>query len=112
RAGQGVHGFLPTAFARLYNFPPQLDGTGQCIAILAFNGKLADTGVSVPGGYNADALSAYFHDVVKVKPPQISDVVVHGPGNSPGDGTDRNDSSGEIMLDLQVAGSLAPGARI
>ncbi len=39
-------------------------------------------------------------------------VVVHGPGNVPGDETDPEDSTGEILLDLETVGSVAPGAKI
>ena len=48
--------------------------------------------------------------------PNITNEVVLGPGNVPGDdgaaGEQAGDSSGEIMLDLQVVGALAPGAQI
>ena len=107
-----LHPFLPTQLAGLYNFPVQADGTGQCIGILAFNGQIADTGQSGPGGYDLAALQSYFTNVVKVKVPEIVNVVVHGPGNTPGDGRNPNDSTGEILLDIQTAGSLAPGAKL
>ncbi len=102
---------LPTRLAQLYHFP-NTDGSGQVIAVLAFNGLIADTGISAPGGYNAQVLQDYFTNTVNVTPPQISDVVVRGPGNQVGDGSDQNDSSQEIMLDLQMVGSVAPGAKI
>ena len=104
--------FLPTRLAQLYDFPGQVDGTGQVIAVLAFNGQIADSGSSAPGGYDPNVLQNYFSQQVQVTPPQITNVVVHGPGNQAGDGTDPNDASGEIMLDLQVVGSVAPGAKI
>lgn len=103
--------YLPPQVAQLYDFPPQQDGSGQCIGILVFNGQLANTGITAPGGYNLTALQNYFQNVLKIRMPQITDVVVHGPGNSP-DPSDQNDVSDEVMLDIQTAGSCAPGARL
>jgi kumamolisin len=103
--------YYPPQVAQLYNYPTQYDGTGQCIGILVFNGALANTGVSAPGGYSLAALQHYFTDVLHMTLPPIADVVVHGPGNTP-DPNDPNDVSDEVMLDIQAAGSCAPGARI
>src|SRR5262249_7856799 len=63
-AASNLHGYLPTEVARAYHFPPQLDGTGQCIAVLAFNGAIMDTGDEAPGGYDPDVLRNYFTQVV------------------------------------------------
>src|SRR5215831_519610 len=112
RASHALHGYLPTEVARAYHFPPNLDGTGQCIAVLAFNGAIMDTGDNAPGGFDPQVLRNYFTNVVHVNPPDIQTVVVHGPGNDPGDMTRPDDSTGEILLDLQVVGSIAPGAKI
>jgi kumamolisin len=101
--------YFPPQIAKLYNFPPGLDGTGQTIAILVFN----ENG----GGYNRTALEKYFGQILNpsVPMPSIQDVVVHGQGNDPhppsGDPNDP-DASGEVMLDIQVAGSVAPGAKL
>src|SRR5262249_19819165 len=84
----------------------------QCIAILAFNGAIMDTGDTAPGGYDPKVLQDYFTNVARVKPPTIQNQLIHGPGNDPGDMTRDDDSTGEILLDLQVAGSIAPGAKI
>jgi len=111
RAAGRPKSFLPTDVAKLYNFPTQFDGTGQCIAILAFNGSTMGVPGQGKGGYNLAAVENYFQNVVKVKVPKIVNVVVHGPGNVPGDGT-GDDSSDEIMLDIQMAGATAPGAKL
>jgi kumamolisin len=108
----GVRGHLPSELATLYNFPPALDGSGQCVAILAFNGRVADTGVVSPGGYREAGLRRYFTDHTKTAMPAIVNVVVHGPGNKPGDGTDQSDTTGEILLDIETVGAAAPGARL
>jgi kumamolisin len=80
------------------------------VAILAFNDPASK------GGYRLPALQTYFTQVLGQRAPEITDVVVLGPGNDPGDdgqeGASRGDSSGEIMLDIQVVGGLAPGAKI
>ncbi|WP_431825137.1 S53 family peptidase [Burkholderia sp. F1] len=103
--------FLPTDFVDLYNFPKAYDGTGQTIAVLAFNGAVGDTGTIVGGGFDEAILQAFFKDKLNLTLPSISTVVVQGPGNKP-DPSDPNDVSGEIMLDLTMIGSLAPGAQI
>ena len=73
--------------------------------------RIADTGQTAPGGYDEAALQAYFGRL-GVPMPQLSNVVVHGPGNTPGDGADPSDVSSEVMLDIQMVGLLAPGAKI
>jgi kumamolisin len=101
-------GFLPTRLGELYNFPANLDGTGQCIGIFTFN----DFG----GGYRQSALQTYFEKALHMPAPSITNVVVQGRGNTPGDdgpaGERRGDATGEVMLDIQMAGALAPGARL
>jgi kumamolisin len=106
--------FLPTKLGDLYGFPAGTDGEGQCIAVLAFNGA-TPPGIA-SGGYQRDALQTYFQDVLHQPLPEITDVVVHGPGNDPGRDDEaaarQGDTTGEIMLDLQIVGALAPKARI
>lgn len=104
--------FFPPEVARLYNFP-EFDGTGQNFAIFAFNGGNTP---DPRGGYSLPALTTYFETVLKASTPQITNVVVQGPGNDPGPDTQqsnaRGDATGEVMLDLCVAGSLVPGAHL
>lgn len=102
--------FLPTQIASLYDFPPQ-DASGLTVGILAFNGSLGD-GTSAPGGYDASTLDDYFSSTLDMSAPTITNVTVQGPGNDPGDGSDPNDSSPEVYLDLSVVGALAGGASI
>jgi kumamolisin len=111
RALRQPAGFFPPQVAQLYNYPSQITGAGQCIGILAFNGQLGSTGEIQTGGYDKSALDIYFRDVLRMETPEIKDVVVHGPGNRP-DPRAPNDISGEVMLDIQVAGSCAPGAKL
>ncbi|MFJ6380774.1 protease pro-enzyme activation domain-containing protein [Kitasatospora sp. NPDC092039] len=107
--------FLPPQLQAPYAYPAGTDGSGQCIAVLAFNGE---TPPGVPsGGYSLEALRNYFVNVLHQDMPEITNVVVPGvgtPGNEPGQDADFDtaDTSGEIMLDLAVVGGLAPKARI
>jgi kumamolisin len=88
----------PVEVAKLYNFPANLDGTGQCIAILEFG-----------GGYRTKDLTTYFKSL-GVKKPSISAVSVLDGHNDPDGPT--SDANGEVMLDVEVAGAVAPGAKV
>jgi kumamolisin len=107
-----TRGILPTQLAKLYNYPAKTDGSGQTVGIFAFNGAIADTGETAPGGYSAAGLRNYFTQVTQTAMPAIQDVVVHGPGNKPGNGSNEADTTGEILLDIETVGSMAPGAKI
>ena len=104
--------FFPTQVGQLYNYPSGLDGSTQNVAIFAFNGTTPDP----RGGYKLAALQTYFEKVLGGKTPAIQDVVVQGPGNDPGPDTpaseQQGDATGEVMLDMCVVGSVAPGANI
>jgi kumamolisin len=105
--------YLPPQVSTLYDFPSSADGTGQTIAVLVFNGQIGTTGESALGGYDPTVLNRYFTNVLgRQAGPNITDVVVHGPGNQPGDGSDPNDVTSEVYLDLCLVGALAPGAKI
>ncbi len=106
-AKQPANTYLPPEVAALYDFPSQA-ATGQTVAVLAFNGAVP-TG---SGGYQPSVLAQYFTNTLKLPVPHITDVVVQGPGNDPGDGTNPNDSTIEVYLDLSMVGSLASGADI
>jgi kumamolisin len=99
--------------AALYNYPSNLTGSGQNVAIMSFNG--APDG-NPHGGYKLAALNTDFEKVLGGTTPQITNVVVSGPGNDPGPDTQasdqQGDSTGEVMLDACVVGSVAPGAHI
>ncbi len=88
----------PPQVAKLYNFPANLDGRGHCVAILEFG-----------GGFRPKDLSAYFKGL-GIKKPLITAVSVGGAHNEPDGPT--NDANGEVMLDIEVAGGVAPGAKI
>ena len=97
-AGPAGPGFDPREVARLYNFPAGADGGGQTIAMLEFG-----------GGFSVSDISAYFSQL-GMAPPEVVAVGVDGAANRPGGGADSAD--GEVLLDIEVAGAAAPGARI
>jgi kumamolisin len=95
-------GFTPLELASLYNFPQQLDGTGQTIAILELG-----------GGFRSAELNTYFQKI-GVKPPNVTAASYPGGGtNNPGtNALDPSNPDVEVMLDIEVAGAVAPGAKI
>lgn len=88
----------PPQVAKLYNFPADLDGSGQCIAI-----------IELGGGFRTKDLTTYFKNL-GIKKPRVAAVSVGGAHNEP-DGPSK-DANGEVMLDIEVAGGVAPGAKI
>jgi kumamolisin len=85
----------PNDVAQIYDYPPG-DGTGQCIGIIEFG-----------GGFQLSDLSTYFTSL-NIPVPQVISVSVDGASNSPGDPNDDP----EVMLDIEVAGAVAPAAKI
>jgi len=89
--------FTAPQVAQLYDFPPGTDGTGQCVGILEFG-----------GGYSASDLATYFKNL-GIAAPSVTSVAIDGVKNSPGSDPD---SDGEVALDIEVVGAVAPGAKI
>ena len=89
-------GFLPTEVAALYGFGG-LDATGQCIAI-----------IELGGGYEAADIKQAFQ-AMNLPVPDVVAIPVDGAANAPGD---PSGADGEVALDIQVAGGVAPGARL
>ena len=89
--------FTPPQVAQLYGFPAAWDGTGQTIAILELG-----------GGFAAADLSNYFGRL-GIPVPSVTAIPVDGASNQPGVDTH---SDQEVMLDIEVAGTIAPGARL
>lgn len=104
--------FFPPEVASLYGYPAPT-GSGQNVAVFAFNGAVDG---DPHGGYDAGALNTYFTHVLGGAMPTLKNVVVQGPGNFPGPdsqaSSQNGDSTGEVMLDLCVVGSVAPAANI
>jgi kumamolisin len=88
--------FTPVQLARLYDFP-LTSGAGESIAILQFG-----------GGYLASDLDRYFKEL-GLPHPEITSVSVDNCHNQPTGKAHGPD--GEVLLDIEVAGAVAPGAR-
>jgi kumamolisin len=89
--------YTPPQVATLYQFPPNASATGQTIGI-----------IELGGGYKTTDLKTYFKSLGQ-KAPKISAVLVDGGKNAP---SNANSADGEVMLDIEVAASVAPGAAI
>lgn len=94
--------------AKLYNFPKNLDGTGQCIALIELNDIDTNTNAVTGTGFAATDLQTYFTNL-NIPVPQVVALSVDGGANTPGADAD---SDGEATLDIEVAGAVAPGAKI
>ncbi len=89
--------YTPPQVAEAYQFPANASGTGQTIGI-----------IELGGGYRQADLTAYFK-TLNLAAPGITAVNVDSGKNSP---STANSSDGEVMLDVEVAASVAPGAKI
>lgn len=90
--------YTPPQVAQVYDFPTDLDGTNECIAL-----------IELGGGYSDQDLATYFQQL-NIPTPQVVSVSVDGAQNSL-EG-DPNSADGEVVLDIEVAGGVAPKARI
>jgi kumamolisin len=79
--------------AGFYQFPAGTDGSGQTVAI-----------IELGGGFTQSDLSTYFSGL-GLAVPSVTAVGVDGGSNSPG-----QDADGEVELDIEVVGGVAPGA--
>ena len=87
--------YQPQQIASLYSFPSDVNGSGQCIGI-----------VELGGGFKQTDLNTYFGKAN----PTVTAVSVDGGRNHPTG--DPNGPDGEVLLDIEVAGSIAPGSKI
>src|SRR5208282_1387729 len=82
--------FTPVQLAEIYGFPPDADGTG----------------------FRTSDLDTYFKGL-GLETPDIVTVSVDGAQNQPGtDPSDPQNADGEVALDIEVAGAVAPKAKI
>jgi len=88
--------YTPQELAKLYSFPSSPDaGQGQCIAI-----------IELGGGFRQSDLNTYFDQ----NSPAVTAVSVDRGRNNPTGNV--NGPDGEVMLDIEVAGAIAPKAAI
>jgi kumamolisin len=90
--------FLPPQVAELYSFPAGTTGAGECIGL-----------IELGGGFRTADITTYFQQL-KLPVPDVVAVSVDGAENKPTGAVDGPD--GEVMLDIEVAGSTAPGVRL
>ena len=89
--------YSPVQVAQLYNFPTGVTGAGQTIGI-----------IELGGGYKPADITNYFKSL-GLTAPKVTSVSVDNGTNSP---TNANSADGEVLLDIEVAGAVAPGANI
>jgi kumamolisin len=89
--------YTPTQVAALYGFPTGT-GEGQCVAI-----------VELGGGFRPADLKTYFTEL-NVGSPTVTAVSVDHGRNAPTGAV--NGPDGEVMLDIEVVGAIAPKANI
>lgn len=90
--------YTPPQLGQVYRFPDGTDGSGQTIAI-----------IELGGGYAHHDLAAYFGGL-GVPVPTVTAVGVDGGRNVAG--KDPQGADGEVLLDIEVVGALAPGAHV
>jgi kumamolisin len=89
--------YTPPQVADIYQFPAGTDGSGQTIGI-----------IELGGGFSTADLDSYFGSL-GITPPSVTAVGVDGASNVADQAPQGAD--GEVLLDIEVAGSVAPGAR-
>ncbi|HEX4759123.1 MAG TPA: S53 family peptidase [Terracidiphilus sp.] len=89
--------YNPSQVAKLYGFPQDANGSGQCIGL-----------IELGGGYRPSDIRSYFQ-AQGIQAPSVKSVSVNQATNRP---TTPQSADGEVMLDIEVAGSVAPAAAI
>ena len=94
----GATSFTPLQIAQLYNFPPGT-GKGECVGI-----------IELGGGERSADLKTYFSGLGISPGPAVTVVAVDHGKNQPTGNADGPD--GEVMLDIEMVGAVAPQAHI
>lgn len=89
--------YTPLELAALYGMP-QADGSGQTAAI-----------IELGGGFGQNDLDTYFSSL-GLATPKVTAVGVDGATNVPGQ--DPQGADGEVLLDIEVLGAIAPKADV
>lgn len=84
--------FYPNQLAKIYGFPTQFTGKGECIGI-----------IELGGGFRQADITNYFKSL-KIAAPTVKAISVDGGKNSP---STADSADGEVMLDIEVAGAIA-----
>ncbi len=94
-----INPFYANQLAALYGFPDGTDGSGQNIGI-----------VEIGGGFKQADIDEYFKDAGITNPPNFGVATVTGGASNSPDPSDPLLPDIEVLLDMEVAGSAAPGA--
>ena len=86
----------PPTLGTVYGFPANTDGAGHTVGV-----------IELGGGFGQPDLQAYF-SALKIPTPTVNAVGVDGAKNV--EGQDPNGADGEVLLDIEVLGALAPRA--
>jgi kumamolisin len=97
KASAAPSSYTPPQVAEAYKWPANASGAGQTIGI-----------IELGGGYKQADLTAYFK-TLKLAAPGIAAISVDKGKNKP---SNANSADGEVMLDIEVSASVAPGAKI
>jgi kumamolisin len=96
-AAAAAMSYTPPQVAALYGYPAGT-GEGECVAL-----------IELGGGFRATDLQTYFTGL-GVGSVQVSAVSVDGAQNAPTGSADGPD--GEVVLDIEVVGAIAPAAHV
>ncbi len=95
----GDTSYTPIAVSRLYDYPSAGTGAGQTVAI-----------IELGGGFRSADLKSYFGGLGIKTTPSVTAVSVDGGLNLPLG--DPNSADGEVLLDIEIVGAIAPAAKI
>jgi kumamolisin len=111
QATSGVS-YNPTSdLAKLYNIPTGVNVSGQAIGIIELVGdQTADPNAQL-AGYNRADIQTYFNNL-NIVPPNLTDASIDGAQNSPNGTGPNGNADDEVELDIEVAGAVAPSAKI
>lgn len=90
----------PQIFRQLYEFPENATGAGQCIAILEF-----------AGGFHQHKLKEYMDELGSPAPEVVVKEIGRGK-NNPVDQAKMINDDVEVYMDIEIASSVAPDAKI
>ena len=96
-ATSGAVSYTPLQVAQAYSYPTNLTGKGVGVAL-----------IELGGGFREADISSYFASL-GLAPPTVVAIGVDGGSNSP---STPNGPDGEVMLDIEVVGAIAPEAKI
>lgn len=94
----GAVSYSPPQVAQLYNFPKNSTGSNQTIAL-----------IELGGGYQSADLQSYWRSL-GLGGVAVTAIGVNGAGNEPTG--DPNGPDGEVVLDIEIAGAVAPNAKL